>query len=420
MPKARDLCRHIAGNAALRAISTPHRRLAIRVATLLVCVFSLSADSTLAQGGADANQAFREATAALREGRLDEAAARFDALTRSSPTLAGAHFNLGLVREEQGRFEEAITSFKKALALDPRLPGANLFLGIAHYRLNQYQPAIAALKLEIKRNSSDVNAWMWLGVVQLAVENPEEAVAALDKAAKLAPDDVDILYNRGRAHLLVSKQSYEKMFQTDPKSWRVHQVIAQADAEADKHDDAIAEYLAAIELVPKQPGLHEELGTEYIKAGKFDEAEAMLQTELEIDPNNILAIYKLGTLEGERGQAAKSKELIEKAVRLNPTLKDSNYYLGRAEMELRNDAAAIDSFKREIAAPGATPEVLQQAWYQLGIVYRNMHRIPEAQQALATFQKLKDQEAERQRQSFEKKRKAQALVGPSSSAPQNP
>jgi hypothetical protein len=38
--------------------------------------------------------------------------------------------------------------------------------------------------------------------------------------------------------------------------------------------------------------------------------------------------------------------------------------------------------------------VLQQSWFQLGIVYRRLHRTPEAQQAMATFQKLKDQEAE--------------------------
>jgi hypothetical protein len=37
---------------------------------------------------------------------------------------------------------------------------------------------------------------------------------------------------------------------------------------------------------------------------------------------------------------------------------------------------------------------LQQSWFQLGIVYRRLHRMPEAQQAMATFQKLKDQEAE--------------------------
>ena len=87
---------------------------------------------------------------------------------------------------------------------------------------------------------------MWLGVVQLADEQADQAAESLDRAAKLNPDNVDILYNRGRAHLLVSKNSYEKMYKTDPNTWRVHQVLAQAYAESGRHEEAISEYQAAI------------------------------------------------------------------------------------------------------------------------------------------------------------------------------
>src|SRR5260370_14189516 len=115
---------------------------------------------------------------------------------------------------------------------------------------------------------------MWLGVVELAQEQPEEAAVALDKAAKLAPNDVDILYHRGHAHLLVSKLSYERMLHADPDSWRVRQVLAQADAAADRHMDAVSEYQAAITAAPQQPGLHEELGSESWKINKLEDTEA--------------------------------------------------------------------------------------------------------------------------------------------------
>src|SRR5258707_1934005 len=127
---------------------------------------------------------------------------------------------------------------------------------------------------------------MWLGVVRMAQDKPEQAAEALDRAAKLAPDDMDVLYHRGRAHLLVSKNSYAKMFKAGPKSWRVHQVLAQANAEADRHTDAVAEYLAAIKLAPTQPGLHEELGSEYRSLGKVQEAAESVHCNLEIAPHN--------------------------------------------------------------------------------------------------------------------------------------
>jgi tetratricopeptide (TPR) repeat protein len=371
----------------------------------------------LAQGPASDDE-FRRASEAMREGKLDEAGDRFAEIARRSPSFAEAYLNLGLVREEQGRSEEAIASVQKALALKPRLRGANLFLGIAEYQLNQLDKAVSALHKETANYPMDAGAWMWLGVAELARERPEEAAQSLDKAAKLAPDNVDILYQRGRAHLLVSKNSYARMFKADPNSWHVHQVLAQADAESDRYEEAIAEYQVAIKLAPNQPGLHEELGVQYQKAGKLEQAEVELRRELEIDPHNVLATYKLGTLRVELGDAAQGKAFIEGALTQNPHLKDARYYLGRAEMQLGNDSVAIEALKHAVSED-SDPEIVQQAWYQLGIVYRRTHRVAEAQQAMQMFQKLKDEEAEHLRESLQKKREAQGTNNTPSAPPTN-
>jgi tetratricopeptide (TPR) repeat protein len=344
---------------------------------------------------------FTAATQAMQQGSLEEAAAGFAKVVKQAPTFAEAHFNLGLVRQEQGQFDEAIASFRKALALKPRLHGANLFLGITEFRVNNLDAALTAIKKETIAYPKDANAWMWLGVVNLAHDHPEDAAEALDKADKLKPGDPDILYHRGRAHLLVSKNSYAEMFTADPKSWRVHRVLAQANAEADRHVEAIAEYEAAIKLSPTQPGLHEELGSEYRNANKIPEAEQAFQRELEIDPNNVLARYKLGALAVEQGDGAKAKQLIEEALKQKPGLIHSDYNLGRAEMLLGNDAVAATHFERATQTD-TDPEVVEQAWYQLGTAFRRMRRVDEARNAMQMFQKLKDQEAERSQSRLKK------------------
>jgi len=355
----------------------------------------------LAQIPATAAEQFRLAAESMRNGDLDSAGSGFAAVIKQAPAFAEAHFNLGLVREEQGQHAEAIGNFQKALTLKPRLHGANLFLGVAHYKLNHFDEALVALKKETTAYPKDAGALMWLGVVNLAKDRPEEAAVALDKAATLAPNDVDILYHRGQAHLLVSKNSYARMFTADPKSWRVHQVLAQANAEADQHTDAIAEYEAAIKLAPTQPGLHEELGSEYRNARMPQEAAAAFQRELVIDPYNVLAKYKLGVLALERGDGAQAKEFMEAALREKSDLHHANYILGRAELQLGNDSVAMDFLKRSTAVE-TDPEFLQQSWYQLGIACRRLHRTAEAQQAMATFQKLKDQEAEASQKKLKK------------------
>lgn len=340
---------------------------------------------------------FQQATQAMRSGDLTQAGNGFESVTKSAPQFAEAYLNLGLVREEQGRHADAITNFKKALQLKPRLRGANLFIGVAEFRSNQLDSAILALKKETAASPKDATAWMWLGVVQLEKGDGPGAAAALDKAAELSPDNVDILYHRGRAHLLVSNQSYAKMFEADPKSWRVRQLLAEANASAERHLDAIAEYELAIKLAPNQPRLHEELGTQYRLAGKLPEAEQAYLKELEIDPQNVTAQYKLGVLAIEKGEAARAKELIEGALRVRPNLQHAEYNLGRAEMLLGNDGIATKHFERAVSADVAAqsdPEVVEQSWYQLGIAYRRLRRMDEAQKAMATFQRLKDEDAE--------------------------
>ncbi|HUK25458.1 MAG TPA: tetratricopeptide repeat protein [Terriglobales bacterium] len=344
---------------------------------------------------------FNQAAEAMRAGNLEEAGAGFAAVVKADPGFAEAHFNLGLVLQEQGRYQQAVASFQKAIALRPRLHGANLFLGITDFRINHLDESVAAIRKETAAYPKDANAWMWLGVVLLAQDRAEDAAAALDRAAKLKPGDQDILYHRGRAHLLVSKDSYAEMFKLDPKSWRVHRVMAQAYAEADRHLDAIAEYEAAIKLAPTQPGLHEELGSEYRNANKIPEAETAFHRELEIDPYNALATYKLGAIEVEKGDGAKGKELIEAAQKMKAGLVHMDYNLGRAEMLLGDDASAAGHFEKTVKTD-PNPEVVEQAWYQLGTIYRRQHRMEEAREAMATFQKLKDEDAAKSQERMKK------------------
>ena len=369
-----------------------------------------------AQMSPEVSSIFQQASESMRRGDLNAAGDGFAVAAKKAPTFAEAHFNLGLVREEQGRLDEAVASLEKSLTLKPRLHGANLFLAIAHYKLNHFDQALLAARKETAAYPKDASAWMWLGVIELAKDQPEEAAAALDRAAQLAPDNVDILYHRGQAHLLVSKDSYARMFKADPKSWRVLQVLAQANSEAERPVEAIAEYQEAIKLAPTQPGLHEELGSEYRRAGKPQEAEVAFNRELEIDPFNALARYNLGVLAIEKGDGAKAKEFIESALKQRPGLHHSEYNLGRAEMLIGNDVVAAEHFNRA-TSQDSDPEMLQQAWYQLGIVYRRLHRMGEAREAMANFQKLKDAEAE----SLQGKLKAKQTPNPDlPPSPQDP
>ncbi len=326
-------------------------------------------------------------TEAMRAGRAEEAAGTFKQLTEAAPRFAEAYLNLGLALNQLGRNEEATRTLEKGIALKPSMRGAHLFLAIAQYRLNHLEPADAAIHAETSRFAGDAQAWLWQGIIELALERNAEAVETLNKAAALDSTSVDILYHRGRAALELSRQSYEQMFKQDPKSWHVHQVLAEAAVESGRDADAVGEYRTAIAAAPPQSGLYEALGSSLWRLGKQDEAQAAYEQGLKIDPGDVLTSYKLGCLRVDQSDAAGGKLLLERVLAADPSLKLTRYYLGRAEFQLGNNQAALDDFNN-ILSQNADDDTRKQAYFQLSRVYRRMRNTAASEQAQEQYRIL--------------------------------
>jgi tetratricopeptide (TPR) repeat protein len=356
-------------------------------------------------------KSFNDGTVAMRNGEWDAAVISFTQAAKIVPDSAEAHFNLGLAQLSQGHHQEAITSLNRAVVLSPRLRGAHLFLGIARYRMDDYPGAITALSRETQIDGKSAKAFMWLGVAQLAAGDAEAAAIALDKAAQLSPGDVDILYHRGRAHMLVSKESYEQMYKSDPNSWRVHQALAQSFVEADRLEDAAHECQNALTIRPTEPGLHEELADVYWKQNQLDKAESAFQEELKIDPESLSSMYKLAVVSLERSKPEATVSLLTDLLRRAPRYRDANYQKGRAEAQLGQVDAAIKDFKAEVAnADPADGESLRQSYYQLAQLYRRAQQPEESKAALESFLRLKQQADAAQSQKLQDKMKQSAEV----------
>jgi tetratricopeptide (TPR) repeat protein len=369
------------------------RLLTVALVLILRCPLGIAQDH-------DAKSLFDQGNDALRKGDAAEAVRDFRQFLRLQPGSAEGHFNLGLALESAGQWEEALAQLHKAASLQPGLHGIRLFTGIVNYKLNHLSAAHDELVSQTQLEPKNAAGWMWLGVVELARDHADAAAAALDHAAALDPTDLDILYHRGRAHLLISKQSYSAMFKLSPDSSRVHEVLGQADAEAYRPDDAIAEFQLAIRAAPHQPGLNEELGDACWTAGKFQEADDAYSEEIKNDTANAVARYKLGSLRVTRGDAARGVPLLEQALALDPTISDAHYYLGKGNAALGKVDLAIEHF-RLATNPQGTEDLRLMSWYQLATLYRNLHRSDEAGEALAAFLKMKTARDERRESKLE-------------------
>jgi len=342
----------------------------------------------------------------MHKGEWKQAAEDFATATTLDRASAPAFFNLGLAQLQQGHTDDALAALARAVSLAPSLRGANLFLGVARYRKNDFPGAMEALKREIRLNPRNAQAFMWLGVVQLGAGDAEASSITLDRAAQLSPSDVDILYHRGRAHMLVSKESYERMYKADPQSWRVHQALAQSFVEADRLEDAAKECWVAIELRPSEPGLHEELGDIYWKQNQLEKAESSFGDELKIDGESLSATYKLAVVSLERSKPETTVTLLNELLRRAPKYSDARYQLGRAEAQLGQVDAAIASFKEVVAERGqADGEAIRQSYYQLAQLYRRAGRPDDSRVALESFMRLKQEADAAQGEKLERKMK---------------
>jgi tetratricopeptide (TPR) repeat protein len=344
---------------------------------------------TASSQSASWQQAFQQGTQAAQQGRFDEAAADFRAVVQQNPTFAPAYLDLGLALQGAQKPDEAISALKHAVALDPKLRGAELFLGIAYYKTGNGAEAIRVLRSAALHFPSDAKVWMWLGVAQLADGKYDDAARSLDKAAALDPDDVDIMYHRGRAHMLVSKQIYSQMYEKYPKSWRIHQVLAQSFEEQDKTEEAAREYQRAIALAPQEPGLHESLGDIEWMINDLDAAKAAYEAERQIDPYSTSVLYKLGALYIVREQPSEGLPLLQEALKRNPGLYQAHFWLGRAAESADETRKAIEEFEIAATANPEDTDTRRSAYYHLVRLYRKEGQPDKAREALQQFEQLR-------------------------------
>jgi superkiller protein 3 len=331
---------------------------------------------------------FQRGAQAMQAGNVRGAEAAFRKVTELDPGLAPAWLDMGLAQMREGDITDAIVAIRKSLQLDPNAPGAHLFLGIAEYQANHYADAIADLKAAIRDSPENEQGYMWLGIVELNAGHPEKAVAPLDKAAELNPKDENVLDYQVQAHLAVAKQSYKKLYELNPSSWRIHQLSAVIDNQAHDHQHAVNEYKLALKEAPTRPDLWEALGWQYRALDDNADAVKAFEKQLKLSPGNPIAIYNLASSEVENGQAAAAIPLLERVVKIYQAPSEANYYLGRAYATEGKFGEAAAEFKEATHLQGP---VQQRAWYQLSQAYRHLGKTSEARAAVMEFEKLQQE-----------------------------
>lgn len=135
------------------------------------------------------------ALALVRVNRLEDANRALIGDTDSTdPETQSA---LGRVASRQGRYEDATARFQRALQLDPSFPTASMDSGILLMEMGRYDEARPLLERALEQDPFLAEAWNALGVIESSRNRPQAAIDAWRKAVDADPRMADALYNLG-------------------------------------------------------------------------------------------------------------------------------------------------------------------------------------------------------------------------------
>ena len=188
----------------------------------------------------------------------------------------------------------------------------------------------------------------------------------------------EVAYWRARAYEKMATGAYLKLYEADPNSYRVHQLMG--DLEASRGDDrkAIEEYRSAVAAKPSVPNLHYSLGHLLWKNLNVPDARLEFEAELAINPQHAGALHDLGNTYLLAHQPDRALQYLIRALAIEPDNPDIHLDLGTAYSQLRQFEKAEAEYK--IAMPSDHDGSIH---YKLAKVYQSLKKNEEAAREFA-------------------------------------
>jgi tetratricopeptide (TPR) repeat protein len=267
-----------------------------------------------------------------------------DLQNRNSPV---AHLVLAFLSEQNGNFSQAATEATLAASTSRKdvasrnCTEADVDLAYQRGQFSEVAPCVETVLTS--RTSAELRIRM-----ANALLDAGESEAALKTLGGLKAADrnsAEASYWRARCYEKLATAAYLRLYQADPNSYRLHQLMG--DLEAAKGDDgkAIEEYRAAIALKPSLSNLHYSLGHLLWKDLKVPEARVELEAELALNPRHPGALNDLGDTYLLEHQPNQALPYLVRALAADSGNPDIHRDLGTAYFELGDYRKAEAHFK---------------------------------------------------------------------------
>lgn len=373
----------------------------------------------------------------LRQGHTDRAVEALQRAADADPTLPDLHLMLARIHFEAGRVDEASREIARELALVPfskealqlkdRIEG-----GRAHESVRMSEPVVTPTPAPLSASNrpeidAAVRAKDWEHAEKLLAEEierqpgaqsrdllvliarvffldgkPLNTAVALKKANAIAPLEHDLRFMLVLAYVRLGRNDWarpelEQLVQSDPNSAEYRYWLGRLDYDAGQYAAAIARFKEALARDATFMRAHDNLGLCYEALNDGDQAIAhyreAIRLNREAQTNSPWPPTNLGILLAQRGVLEEAGALLREAISYDDNFPNAHYQLGKLlEQQGQNDRA-VTALKRAAALDPTYPE----PHYVLARIYRRLGQTAQADEALATFLRLRTAREQRQK-----------------------
>ncbi|MEM8954916.1 MAG: tetratricopeptide repeat protein [Verrucomicrobiota bacterium] len=197
----------------------------------------------------------------------------------------------------------------------------------------------------------------------------EAAREAIDLAAERSPDDVEILYFRGRLLQALGDEGatavFEHLVRVDGNVAEAWHELGNLYLGSSRDEEAMAAYERALDLERGHMGARDGLARIFEARGLPEEAQSILEEGYELDPDNAEACLRLSMFYCRHGDLEKGGTYALEALHAAPKSARAISWLASVLEKQGNKAGALAMVEEALAKAPDDPSIALQAGYFL-------------------------------------------------------
>jgi len=239
-------------------------------------------------------------------------------------------------------------------------------------------------------------AWIELANLLFFLGEEEKMAEYLEKAMLLSYQFPDpILYDlKSRYFSIIEKNAekvikvYELWVKIQPNNLKAHTELAQHYMISHKLDEAIKEYLIALNMDPSNFDMILSIVQIYTKQQNFRAAQKLLKEYKHNYTDDYRPYFELGELYEKMGDFERSQEQYDTAYLLEPNIFSNRLRIIRLETKFGKFDSAISQLTQLTKDDSMPSNEKRSIYKELSVIYNRLGRLKDSMESAETFSLL--------------------------------